>query len=67
MGVNNAVSSGITGNSIHVTKIKNGSEIVIGNGKTNSIHYFVDHHFNWFQKNMIKWCFGFSVKDYSED
>ena len=23
--------------------------------------------FNWFQKKMIKWCFGFTVTDYSED
>ena len=26
----------------------------------------VNKHFNWFQKKMIKWCFGFDVFDYSE-
>ena len=23
----------------------------------------VDKKFNWFQKKMIKWCFGFEVKE----
>ena len=23
-------------------------------------------HFNWFQKKMMKWCFGWEVKDYSD-
>ena len=23
----------------------------------------VDKKFNWFQKKMIKWCFGFDVKE----
>lgn len=23
-------------------------------------------HFNWFQKKMMKWCFGWNVQDYSD-
>ena len=45
-----------------IPKIKNGSRISIGNIGTLNID--VDHHFNWFQKRMIKWCFGFTVEDY---
>lgn len=47
-------------------KIKNGSQIRIGNFRSLTI-INVDHHFNWFQKLMIKWCFGFEVDDYSEE
>lgn len=50
---------------VDVPKIKNGSMIIIGTN--NAFTIFVDHHFNWFQKRMIKWCFGFDVEDYSED
>lgn len=51
---------------VFVPKIKNGSMISIGE------EYFktslkVDQHFNWFQKKMMKWCFGFKVVDYSEE
>lgn len=46
-------------------KIKNGSRIKIG--KLYTLNINVDHHFNWFQKKMIKWCFGFTVEDYSEE
>lgn len=46
-------------------KIKNGSQTRIGNLRTLTIN--VDHHFNWFQKLMMKWCFGFEVDDYSEE
>ena len=47
-------------------KVKNGSLLKMG--KINHRIYFkVDHHFNWFQKKMIKWCFGFTVEDYSEE
>lgn len=46
-------------------KIKNGSQIRIGNLRTLTIN--VDHHFNWLQKLMMKWCFGFEVDDYSEE
>lgn len=46
-------------------KIKNGSQIRIGNLRTLTIN--VDRHFNWFQKLMMKWCFGFEVDDYSEE
>lgn len=42
--------------------IINGSTIKIG--ETYSLLIFVDYHFNWFQKKMIKWCFGFNVEDY---
>lgn len=27
----------------------------------------IDKKFNWFQKKMIKWCFGFDVKENSND
>ena len=50
---------------IDVCKIKNGSKITIG--KTGSFTIYVDHRFNWFQKKMIKWCFCFTIDDYSED
>ena len=46
-------------------KIKNGSQIRIGNFRSLTIN--VDRHFNWFQKLMMKWCFGFEVDDYSEE
>ena len=32
----------------------------------NKLTIVVDHHFNWFQKKMIKWCFGFNVENYTE-
>ena len=48
---------------IHAPKIKNGSVITIG--KTYSLKIKVDQHFNWFQKKMIKWTFGFNVEDYN--
>ena len=48
-----------------IPKIKNGSRIRIGGVRTLNID--VDHNFNWFQKRMIKWCFGFTVEDYSEE
>ena len=52
---------GIAGN----PKIKNGAKLAIG--KEQMIIIIVDHHFNWFQKRMIKQCFGFTITDYSED
>lgn len=42
-------------------KIKKGSWIRIGGVR--ALNIYVDHHFNWFQKRMIKWCFGFTVED----
>ena len=45
-------------------KIKNGSRFSIGEYRQTS--FPVDQHFNWFQKLMWKWCFGFKVEDYSE-
>ena len=35
--------------------------LVDDNGYTLSIG--IDKKFNWFQKKMIKWCFGFEVKE----
>ena len=43
-------------------KITNGSKIVIA-----EFTVILNKHFNWFQKKMIKWCFGFDVYDYSEE
>ena len=49
-------------------KITNGSLIIIGSDNAQrSLNIIVDKHFNWFQKKMIKWCFGFDIKDYSEE
>ena len=48
-----------------IPKIKNGAKLAIG--KEQTIIIIVDHHFNWFQKRMIKWCLGFTITDYSED
>ena len=39
------------------------STIYIGSGKGVSLKIGVDKKFNWFQKKMIKWCFGFKVKE----
>lgn len=36
-------------------------------GGVRALNIYVDHHFNWFQKRMIKWCFGFTVEDDSEE
>ena len=47
-------------------KIKNGSKIEIGS-TTKQVKIIVDRHFNWFQKKMIKLCFGFDVSDYSDN
>lgn len=52
-------------NLLEIPKIKNGAKIRFG--KLSSVTIPVDHHFNWFQKRMIKWCFGFTVEDYSEE
>lgn len=52
---------------IHVPEIKNGSDIFIG---TTDCRTLVVHlpgkHFNWLQKKMMKWCFGWDVWDYSD-
>ena len=39
------------------------SKIYIGSGKGASLEIGIDKKFNWFQKKMIKWCFGFEVKE----
>ena len=53
------------GEVMDIYKIENGSRIVIGDNY-NTLEIKVDKHFNWFQKKMIKWCFGFDVFDYTE-
>lgn len=45
-----------------ITEHKIKSIIHIGPGM--QVH--VSKHFNWFQKKMIKWCFGFEVKDIND-
>lgn len=55
----------IQNNQITFAKITNGSKIIIGD-TANKLTIVVDHHFNWFQKKMIKWCFGFNVENYTE-
>lgn len=50
---------------LFIHKITNGSIVTIGKGRAN-IKFVLDRHFNWFQKKMIKWCFGIDVEDYSE-
>ena len=45
-------------------KIKDGSLIKIG--KNRQISITTDRRFNWFQKKMIRWCFGFEVVNYKE-
>lgn len=50
----------------NIPKITNGSAIHIGKGKRD-VTVFTDQHFNWFQKKMMKWCFGFEVFDYTEE
>ena len=39
------------------------SKISIGSNDGYSLEIGVDKKFNWFQKKMIKWCFGFEVKE----
>lgn len=51
--------------SVNFPKIKNGSKIAVGRHDRQYI-LFVDHHFNWFQKKMMKFYFGFIVEDYTE-
>ena len=38
------------------------STICIGDSG-HTLQIGVDKKFNWFQKKMIKWCFGFEVKE----
>lgn len=48
-----------------IPKIKNGSKVSVG--KLYTVTFNIDHHFNWLQKKMIKWCFGLTVEDYTEE
>ena len=50
---------------IRAPKLANGSTLKIGKDE-NAFIMFVDQHFNWFQKKMIKKFFGIEVKDYKE-
>ena len=50
---------------IRQPKLANGSTLKIGKDE-NAFIMFVDQHFNWFQKKMIKKFFGIEVKDYKE-
>ena len=34
-----------------------------GDGEGYNLMVNVNKKFNWFQKKMIKWCFGFEVKE----
>jgi hypothetical protein len=44
-----------------------GSEISIGTEEYSALKIQIPgKHFNWFQKKMMKWCFGWDVKDYSD-
>lgn len=36
-------------------------------GGNPGIEVGVDKKFNWFQKKMIKWCFGFDIKENRND
>ena len=47
-----------------IPKKKNGSKVSVG--KLYAVTFNIDHHFNRFQKKMIKWCFGLTVEDYTE-
>ena len=38
------------------------STLIVG-GENAMWHIDVDKKFNWFQKKMLKWCFGFEVKE----
>lgn len=53
------------GEIVEPIKIKNGSILTLGEHCQTVIK--IDQHFNWFQKIMFKMCFGFTVKDYSEE
>ena len=44
---------------IIIPRIKNGSVLSIG--KEMQTLFYVDQHFNLFQKLMWKWCFGIKV------
>ena len=34
-----------------------------GDGEGYNLEVNINKKFNWFQKKMIKWCFGFEVKE----
>ena len=38
------------------------STLIVG-GENAMWHIDVDKKFNWLQKKMLKWCFGFEVKE----
>ena len=55
----------LTGHIIDNYEIKKVSKISVG--KNSKLTIDVDQRFNWFQKKMIKWCFGFTVEDYDKE
>lgn len=54
-----------TGHIIDGYDFKKGSKISVG--KNLKLTIGVDQRFNWFQKKMIKWCFGFTVEDFNKE
>lgn len=38
------------------------STLIVG-GENAMWHIDVDKKFNWLQKKMLKWCFGFEIKE----
>ena len=42
------------------------STLTVG-GENAMWHIDVDKKFNWFQKKMLKWCFGFEVNDNNKE
>ena len=55
-------SSG-TGYSLESVKIKS----IIHIGKNPGLEIRVNKRFNWFQKKMLNWCFGFEVEDVNDE
>lgn len=52
------------GNVVLSVRIKRGSRMVIGDRQV--VEFFIDRHFNWFQKLMIGLCFGVKVEDWED-
>ena len=46
--------------------VKYKSKIIIGDDDCYQVTVHVAKHFNWFQKRMIKLCFGFRIEDYND-
>lgn len=49
-------------------KIVNGSVVTITmSDGTSKVTMYVQRRFNWFQKKMLRWRFGFHIEDYSDE